>query len=62
MKFILALNSLNSNYLMLMVLAAGVMMVLKGHDAIGGNLVVGSFAILRSTTTTPQVTTPTPKE
>ena len=48
MKFIQALNALHSNYLMLIVLGAGIALVLRGHEAIGGNLVVGSFAILRS--------------
>lgn len=54
MKFVQALNSLNSNFLMLLVMAAGVWLTLHGHEAIGSNLLVGSFAILRSTTTSQQ--------
>lgn len=49
MKLIAALNALHSNYLMLAVLGAGIGLVLHGHESIGSNLVVGSFAILRST-------------
>jgi hypothetical protein len=53
MRFIQAVNTLHSNYLMLLVLGAGVALTLKGHEAIGSNLIIGSFAILRSSATPP---------
>ena len=51
-----ALNRLHSNYLMLIVLGAGVGLTLHGHESVGSNLIIGSFAILRSSaTSTPNV-------
>lgn len=52
-----ALNSLHSNYLMLLVLGAGVWLTVHGHESVGSNLIIGSFAILK-TSATPAVTVP----
>lgn len=63
MKFIQAINSIHSNFLMLVVMGAGVWLTLHGQQGVGGNLIVGSFAILKtSTTQVPSTQVPDPNE
>lgn len=44
-------NSLHSNYLMLLVLGAGVWLTVHGHEQIGSNLILGAFAIIKTSAT-----------
>lgn len=57
-----AINSLHSNYLMLLVLGAGVWLTVHGHEAVGSNLIIGSFAILKTSATPPSTVPQIPNE
>lgn len=47
-SFIAALNTIKSNIWAFLLILLGAGMVLKGHENIGGMLVTGSFAIIKT--------------
>lgn len=60
-----ALNDVRSNVWSILLIGGGLLLVLHGHESVGGSLVTGAFAVFRSSNTDtapvpPNAVPPTP--